>query len=289
MTFRMGAMLPRWGFEMATNVFDLRRFRSDDGAGTSGTGFGSGGAMLQPTPRQRERRQAFADLLAGLTRAMDRRNDVSLMRGAFEDLMRRAVPVRTSQLREAGSRWIGRPEVCGAESFAVEVPGADPVNAGVLEATFDPSSGLGEWDFQMLAMAAHLGALVLEIERSRLQLARAGLWAPTRVRRDGAAPLIGSTPIMSALRGSIERVSSTDFAVLLEGESGVGKELVARQIHELSRRRNGPFVAINCAALVETLLGRVVRHRGSHGHRCPRTARQVRGGRRRHPVSGRSI
>ena len=40
----------------------------------------------------------------------------------------------------------------------------------------------------------------------------------------------------------------------LEGESGVGKELVARQLHELSRRRNGPFVAINCAALVETLL-----------------------------------
>jgi two-component system, NtrC family, response regulator HydG len=239
---------------MATNVFDLGEFRSDNVAAAGGTGFGSGGAMLQPTTRQRERRQAFADLLAGLTRAMDRRNDVSLMRGAFEDLMRRAVPVRTIQLREAGSRWFGRPEVCGAESFAVEVPGADPVNAGVLEATFDPSSGLGEWDFQVLGMAAHVGALVLEIERSRLQLARAGLWAPTRVRRDGAAPLIGSTPIMAALRGSIERVSNTDFAVLLEGESGVGKELVARQIHELSRRRSGPFVAINCAALVETLL-----------------------------------
>ena len=40
----------------------------------------------------------------------------------------------------------------------------------------------------------------------------------------------------------------------LGGESRVGKELVARQIHDLSRRRNGPFVAINCAALVETLL-----------------------------------
>src|SRR6202045_3750418 len=73
-------------------------------------------------------------------------------------------------------------------------------------------------------------------------------------RRDGAAPLIGSAPPMLALRSTIERVAGTDFTVLLEGESGVGKELVARQIHELSRRRTGPFVAINCAALVETLL-----------------------------------
>jgi transcriptional regulator with PAS, ATPase and Fis domain len=59
---------------------------------------------------------------------------------------------------------------------------------------------------------------------------------------------------MQGLRSRIERVATTDFTVLLEGESGVGKELVARQLHELSRRRSGPFVAINCAALVETLL-----------------------------------
>jgi transcriptional regulator with PAS, ATPase and Fis domain len=72
--------------------------------------------------------------------------------------------------------------------------------------------------------------------------------------RDGAAPLIGSTPAIATLRSTIERVAGTDFTVLLEGESGVGKELVAHQIHDLSRRRNGPFIAINCAALVETLL-----------------------------------
>jgi transcriptional regulator with PAS, ATPase and Fis domain len=59
---------------------------------------------------------------------------------------------------------------------------------------------------------------------------------------------------MQAVRERIERVAHTDFTVLIEGESGTGKELVARQIHEQSRRRSGPFVAVNCAALVETLL-----------------------------------
>jgi len=70
----------------------------------------------------------------------------------------------------------------------------------------------------------------------------------------GAGPLIGSTAVMQALRAQVERVAATDFTVLIEGESGTGKELVARQLHDLSRRRKGPFVAVNCAALVETLL-----------------------------------
>jgi transcriptional regulator with PAS, ATPase and Fis domain len=134
------------------------------------------------------------------------------------------------------------------------VPGAEPGLPGTLEATFEPGCRLGDWDFQMLSLAAPLGALVLEIERSRQQLSRAGLLTPARSKRDGAAPLIGSTAAMETLRTTIERVAATDFTVLLEGESGVGKELVAHQIHDLSRRRHGPFVAINCAALVETLL-----------------------------------
>jgi transcriptional regulator with PAS, ATPase and Fis domain len=207
------------------------------------------------TTRQRDRRQAFGDLLLMLTRALDRREDLSLIRGAFEEGVRRLVPVRTLQLRDPSSRWSARYDVApGAESIALDVPGCEPSGPGILEATFGPGSALGEWDFQMLGLAAQLGALVLEIERSRLQLARAGLLNTLRVRRDAAAPLVGSTPAMHALRATIERVAATDFTVLLEGESGVGKELVARQIHELSRRRAGPFVAINCAALVETLL-----------------------------------
>ena len=74
------------------------------------------------------------------------------------------------------------------------------------------------------------------------------------MRRDGAASLIGSSAVMQAVRERIERVAATDFVALIDGESGTGKELVARQIHEMSARRRGPFVPVNCAALVETLL-----------------------------------
>src|SRR5687768_15938021 len=69
-----------------------------------------------------------------------------------------------------------------------------------------------------------------------------------------ARPACARRSVANRARAARCRGAATDFTVLLEGESGVGKELVARQIHEVSRRRNGPFVAINCAALVETLL-----------------------------------
>jgi DNA-binding NtrC family response regulator len=203
-------------------------------------------------PRQRDRRAAIADLLSALTRVVGDRQDTSLMRGVLEQTMCRVLPIRTVQLRDKNSRWSSRSSPdAGIESIALEVPGT---TGGVIEATFNPGAGLGEWDFQTLGLAAHVAAFVLEIERVRLQLARAGLGPTVKLRRDGAAPLIGSTAAVQALRNRIERVAQTDFTLLLEGESGVGKELVAHQIHELSARRSGPFVAVNCAALVETLI-----------------------------------
>jgi transcriptional regulator with PAS, ATPase and Fis domain len=207
----------------------------------------------ETTPRQRDRRRGFGELLATLARTIGSRGDTALLRGAFEEIVRRTLLVRSVHLRDATSRWGGRPDTSAIESVAFEVPGPSPKTRGVLEATFDPGCRPGEWDIQMLGMAANLGALLLEIERGHLQITRSELVA-SRQRADGAAPLIGSTTAMEALRLRIERVAVTDFTVLLEGESGVGKELVARQIHELSARRQGPFVAINCAALVETLL-----------------------------------
>jgi Nif-specific regulatory protein len=70
----------------------------------------------------------------------------------------------------------------------------------------------------------------------------------------GGLQLIGESPAIGALRSTIRRIADTDLAILILGENGTGKEVVARSIHYLSRRREQPFIAVNCAALTETLL-----------------------------------
>ena len=66
--------------------------------------------------------------------------------------------------------------------------------------------------------------------------------------------MVGAGPSLKNILGQIELVAATKATVLIRGESGVGKELVARAIHEASGRRDAPFVCMNCAALTETLL-----------------------------------
>ena len=65
---------------------------------------------------------------------------------------------------------------------------------------------------------------------------------------------VGKSAAMKEVQRIIDQVAPTDVTVLIQGESGTGKELAARAIHEKSRRKAGPFVAVNCAALPETLI-----------------------------------
>jgi two-component system, NtrC family, response regulator AtoC len=67
-------------------------------------------------------------------------------------------------------------------------------------------------------------------------------------------PLFDGHPRMRAIRSVIESIADTDTTVLLRGESGVGKDLVARAVHAASIRRNGPFIKVNCAAIPQGLL-----------------------------------
>ncbi len=96
---------------------------------------------------------------------------------------------------------------------------------------------------------------VLERVRQRRELTSRLRALERRVRRaEGATHLVGDSPALEGVRKLIERVAKSDAAVLVRGETGTGKELVARAIHEGSSRADGPLVAVNCGALPEHLV-----------------------------------
>ena len=191
------------------------------------------------------KRCATAVMLETLTSGLATVREPRLVRERFEEELRALVRATSVTFRQDGDET-RRPNV-----VACEVPGSPPFERrSWLEAVFEPTRPADDRARQMLAAGAQVAGLLLEMERAN------GRWplASARSRSDGAAPLIGSSLGIRTVRDRIERVAATDFTVLIEGESGTGKELVARQIHELSRRRKAPFVAVNCAAIVETLI-----------------------------------
>jgi DNA-binding NtrC family response regulator len=96
----------------------------------------------------------------------------------------------------------------------------------------------------LIEHAATQSRMAEETERLQRQLAYQGV----------LVDLVGVDPQMQEVFSMIRQVAPSTAAVLITGESGTGKELVARAIHHLSPRRAGPFVAINCAAMPETLM-----------------------------------
>ncbi|MBN2580433.1 MAG: sigma-54-dependent Fis family transcriptional regulator [Pirellulales bacterium] len=106
-------------------------------------------------------------------------------------------------------------------------------------------------DEEALGELADHAAGALENAQDRQQLLSANRQLAEQAAQ--GAQLLGHSPPIEALRSIIRRVADTDLAVLILGENGSGKEVVAQSIHYFSRRREQPFVAINCAAIPETL------------------------------------
>jgi two-component system, NtrC family, response regulator HydG len=121
---------------------------------------------------------------------------------------------------------------------------------------------LGAMDFLQKPFAPEVLRLKVEraLEMRREKLARQRAEAEVEVlRADAALPyglgeMVGRSPQMRALFETIEKVAPNDVAVHISGETGTGKELVARAVHSRSKRADGPFVKVNCGSLTETLL-----------------------------------
>ena len=121
----------------------------------------------------------------------------------------------------------------------------------------DAVRAMREGAFDFVAKPVNPDHLLLQVGRALQQRRLADgslLIGDELARRRGAPLIVGEDESLRKVLASVKRAAETDTTVLIEGESGTGKELVARAVHALSPRSQGPFVAINCAAIPETLL-----------------------------------
>ena len=137
--------------------------------------------------------------------------------------------------------------------------GGGPI--GVFEAVNKRPAGGGPRGFSELdgavlaALAPHAAAALANAEeRDALVRSRDAAAARAADTSDGRIRLIGTSPAVATLRDTVNRLAATDLPVLVTGESGTGKEVVATCLHDRGPRSRGPFVAVNCAALTESLL-----------------------------------
>jgi two-component system, NtrC family, response regulator AtoC len=138
-----------------------------------------------------------------------------------------------------------------------ESPGTDVILITSHGTVTDAVAALKEGASDYLLKPFDMDEIRIRVERSaeKRKLERDLSAARTELEiRDKSNPIIGTSPKMAQLIERIDTISSNDSPVLITGETGTGKELVARRLHALSPRRDKPFVAVNCAAFPDTLL-----------------------------------
>ncbi|MCO5172438.1 MAG: sigma-54-dependent Fis family transcriptional regulator [Planctomycetes bacterium] len=148
----------------------------------------------------------------------------------------------------AGRPWA---QLTGGAAAVVPLAGrrrAVGVLCGVGALPLAPEATIERWTLALLA-----GQAGVVLENLLLEAVR-GDRAPPPAAAPGATPLVGRSPVMRQLLALVARLAQVDSPVLVRGETGTGKALVARALHEGGPRARGPFVVVNCGAIPEALV-----------------------------------
>ena len=174
--------------------------------------------------------------------ATDGREAIDLLRESAFDLVLSDIQMtRASGLEVLATVVKEQPETPVVLITAYAEPGAAMDAIG---------SGAADYLAKPIDIAALRATVARALERRRLASDHRSLRATAADRK----LIVGTCPAMLDLYKEIARVAPTDATVLITGESGTGKELVARTLHERSRRSSGPFVAVNCTAVADGVL-----------------------------------
>ena len=162
------------------------------------------------------------------------------------ELMHRALWEKSGMLAEPDSL----PDGGSRNALCMPLIGAERA-VGAVYLMSSPAAAFSEDDIHLLSPICRIAAVTLESRLGMEALRRENQEMSEQIH---ATQIVGESRRVSALKDFIARVAPGDSTILIRGESGTGKELVARAIHHQSPRAERPFIAINCAAIPETLL-----------------------------------
>ena len=170
-----------------------------------------------------------------------------LLQEASLDVLLLALPMESGGMREC-TEMLSR-LACGDIDTLVIVLSTDQTKSTALKVI-----DAGCYDYFIQPIDTDVLRLLLERHREAAHPTREPILREEISRKNTLGDLIGATDAMRHVFDSIKRMARATTNVIIRGESGVGKELVARALHEQSRRRSRAFIGVNCAALPEGLM-----------------------------------